>query len=307
MNVSLRLLRAFLVVAGEGNVGRAAAKMFVSQPALSQDIRRLERTVGTELFERGAYGVRLTPAGEELSRDVEAALTLLDRGVERARAAARSERRTVVLSFSPSIGHCLIPALLPVLEEKLPSVIVDEREVDTGDVVPGVLAGRFDLGLVHCAPADPRLHATSLGDDPLCVALSALQPLARSGAPVSLRALDGMSILLWPREVAAGYYDHLMEVCAAAGLHPAVVPGPRRTLIRSYVLTEGDVFCLLPSAVAGLNVAGVSFLPLRDPTATVPLTLVRRADDERPEVLATEALAAHEILDRAAVSADARR
>jgi DNA-binding transcriptional LysR family regulator len=296
MNVSLRLLRAFLAVAGEGNVGRAAAKMFVSQPALSQDVRRLERTVGTELFERGAYGVRLTPAGEVLFRDVEAALSLLDRGVERARAAAHSERRKVILSFTPSIGHRLIPALLPALEDKLPGVTVDEREVDTGDVVPGVLAGRFDLGLVHCAPEDPRLHPTPLGHDPLCVAISSLQPLARSGSPVSLRALDGLSLLLWPREVATGYYDHLLAMCTGAGLRPAVVPGPRRTLIRSYVLAEGDVFCLLPSAVAGLNVPGVTFLPVRDEAATVPLTMVRRIDDERPEVLATEAQAADEII-----------
>jgi DNA-binding transcriptional LysR family regulator len=288
MNASLRLLRAFVAVGNEGNVGRAAARLFVSQPSLSQDIRRLERAVGTDLFIRGPHGVRLTPAGEILHREVDAALTMLDRGVERACAAAREERRRVVLAFSPSIGHRLIPALLPALEDRLPTVTVDEREVDTGDVTPGILAGRFDLGLAHCAPDDPGLAATRLGDDPLCVAVASDHPAATRSEPVHLADLAGLSILLWPRDTAPEYYDHILGVCAASGLQPDVVPGPRRTLIRSYVLAAGDVFCLLPKATSGLNVPDVSFLPVADTTATVPLVLIRRVDDPRPEVLDVE-------------------
>jgi DNA-binding transcriptional LysR family regulator len=289
VNASLRLLRAFVAVGNEGNVGRAAARLFVSQPSLSQDIRRLERAVGTDLFIRGPHGVRLTPAGEILHREVDAALTMLNRGVERACAAARDERRRVVLAFSPSIGHRLIPALLPALEDRWPTVTVDEREVDTGDVTPGILAGRFDLGLAHCAPDDPELTITALGDDPLCVAVASDHPVATRSEPVRLAELAGLSLLLWPRHTAPEYYDHILGVCLAAGLHPDVVPGPRRTLIRSYVLAAGDVFCLLPEATSGLNVAGVSFLPLADDTATVPLVLIRRADDPRPEVGDVEA------------------
>jgi DNA-binding transcriptional LysR family regulator len=289
MNASLRLLRAFVAVGNEGNVGRAAARLFVSQPSLSQDIRRLERAVGTDLFIRGPHGVRLTPAGEILHREVDAALTMLSRGVERACAAARDERHQVVLSFSPSIGHRLIPALLPVLEDRLPTVIVDEREVDTGDVIPGILAGRFDLGLAHCTPDNPELQVTRLGDDPLCVAVASDHPVASQRDPVRLDQLTGLSLLLWPRHTAPEYYDHILAVCAIAGLHPDVVPGPRRTLIRSYVLAAGDVFCLLPLATSRLNVPGVSFLPVADGAATVPLVLVRRVDDPRPEVLDVEA------------------
>jgi DNA-binding transcriptional LysR family regulator len=289
VNVSLRLLRAFVAVGIEGNVGRAAARLFVSQPSLSQDIRRLERAVGTDLFVRGPHGVRLTAAGEVFHRDVEAALTMLDRGVDRAQAAAQSQRQRVVLSFSPSIGHRLIPAVLPALERRLPLVTVDEREVDTGEVAPGVLAGRFDLGLAHCAPEDPQLHSTPLGDDPLCVALAASHPLARRGSPVELSALAGLSLLLWPRQTAPEYYDRILEICAGSGLQPSVVPGPRRTLIRSYVLTGGNVFCLLPAATSQLNVPDVCFLPIADLEATVPLVLVRRQDEERREVLCAEA------------------
>jgi DNA-binding transcriptional LysR family regulator len=285
MIVSLRLLRAFAVVGVEGNVGRAAAKLYVSQPSLSQDIRRLEREVGTELFIRGPHGVRLTPAGEILHRDVQAALTLLERSVESARAVARSERRRVVLAFSPSIGHRLVPLLLPALEHDLPDLAVDEREVDTGEVTPGIRSGRFDIGLAHCATSEPELHATPMGDDPLCVALASDHPAAQRGEPVWLRSLKGLSLLLWPREVAPEYHDHILEVCAHAGLPAPVVPGPRRSLIRSYLLSEGGIFALLPLATSALHVPGVTFLPVLDEQAAVPLVLIRRQSEERPEVL----------------------
>ncbi len=287
MNVSLRLLRAFLAVSREGNVGRAAAAMYVSQPSLSQDIRRLEREVGVTLFVRTPQGVMLTAAGEALRQDVQTALTLFERGVERARAAAAALRLRVTLAFTPSIGHRLVPSLLPWLERANTDVVVDEREVDTGEIVPGVTAGLFDLGLAHCPDRGDELRITDLVEERLCVALSAEHPLAgRDG--IRLAELEGLDLLVWPREVAPSYYDHLLGVCAAGGLTPAVRPGPRRAFIRSYVLSDGGTFCLLPEATSQLQLPGVAFVDVTDAGAAVPLSVVCRQGEDRPEVLSTQ-------------------
>jgi DNA-binding transcriptional LysR family regulator len=286
MNVSLRLLRVFLAVSREGNVGRAASALHVSQPSLSQDIRRLEREIGTPLFLRGPQGVSLTAAGEAFRRDVEDALALLDRAVERAQMAGRTKQRRIVLGFSPSIGHQLMPSLLPLLERRLPDIAVDEREVDTGAVAPGVRSGAFDVGLAHCQGAEAGLTSVTVRDEPLCVALAADHPLSRRQQPLRLAELDELALMVWPREIAPDYYDRLVAICQEGGLLPKVVHGPRRAIIRSYAVSGGDVFCLLPLSTSGLQVPGVSFVPVADPHATVALVLVRREREEREEVRA---------------------
>jgi len=290
MNVSLRLLRAFVAVGREGNVRRAAARLFVSQPSLSQDIRRLERHVGVPLFVRGPQGMTLTQPGEELLRCVETALVLIDRGVDQARSVATTRKTRLLLAFSPSVGNRLMPALLPLLERRLADVVVDEREVDTGEVGPGVRDGRFDVGLAHCPSLEDGLVVTTLVEEPLCAALAATHPAARRSS-VSLAELEGLDLLLWPRETAPEYFDRILAICRQAGTDPKVVQGARRAVIRSYLLAEGRTFCLLPASTAVLRVPGVSFVPIADGHAAIPLMAIRRAEEHRPEVLAVEDIA----------------
>lgn len=290
MNVSLRLLRAFIAVSQEGNVGRAAARLFVSQPSLSQDIRRLEREVGAKLFLRGPQGVTLTASGQELARCVEAAIAQIDHGVEQARRLEVSEQRRVLLGFSPSIGNKLMPELLPALEGRLRGVSIDEREVDTGEVGPGVRMGRFDAGLAHCPDEEPGLVASVLVEEPLCIALASEHPFARRER-LHLAELDQLELLIWPREGAPHYFDRVMEICEHAGLRPPVVRAARRTIVRSYLLLEAESFSLLPTSIASLQPTGISFVPVADEDVTVPLVFLRRQDDEREELKAIEAIA----------------
>jgi DNA-binding transcriptional LysR family regulator len=284
MSVSLRLLRVFLAVSREGNVGRAAAALYVSQPSLSQDIRRLERELGTQLFVRGPQGVSLTPAGAAFRRDVEDALHLIDRAVAEAQATGAATQQRLVLGFTPSIGHQLLPSLLPVLERRIKGVVLDEREVDTGGVGQGVRSGAFDLGLAHCVEHEDGLVIETIRHEPMSVALSVAHPLAVRGEPVRLAQLAGLPMMLWARELAPSYHDTLVEICTASGLEPALVPGPRRAMIRSYAVSEGKVFCLLPRSTSILSIPGVAFLDVADAGAVLPLQIVRRASDDRHEV-----------------------
>jgi DNA-binding transcriptional LysR family regulator len=293
IDVSLRLLRAFVAVAREGHVGRAAQRLYVSQPSLSQDIRRLERRIGVELFLRGARGMELTAAGDALLAGVECGLLAVDRAVAEAGTLGGAAQRTVSICFSPSIGNRLMPGLIPILDRRMPEVGVDEREVDTGEVGPGVREGRYDLGFAHCPTRERDLAITPVVDERMCAAVAADHPVAGRNR-TRLSDLAGMDIVLWPRETAPDYYDHLLLTCTQAGFTPAVVQGPRRAIIRSYLLADRTAFCLLPASTAQLSVPGVAFIDIVDEHARVPLVSVRRADDSREDVLAVERVARSE-------------
>ena len=223
-----RLLRVFVAVS-KGDLGQAAKGPLVSQPSLSQDIRRLERELRTQLFVRGSHGVTLTPAGEEFRRDIEDALALLDRAVEHAerRQGQQTTRRARV---QPEHGAgAAMSTLLPLVELRLPAIVVDDCEADTGAVASGVRSGTFDLGLVHCQGAEKGLTVETLRHEKLCVALAADHPLSVRGQPICLQELGDLSIMIWPREVAPDYYDTLDRDLppgrADAGHHPRTAAG----------------------------------------------------------------------------------
>ncbi len=290
VNLTLRLLRAFVAVSHEGHVGRAAAKLYVSQPALSQDIRRLEREIGVVLFERGSKGLSLTPAGSELLRAVETALSILDQGIAATQALAAGHRIVVRIAYSPSIGNQLMPALLPALEREILSLTVEEREVDTGEVGPGVLSGRYDVGFAHSPSPDPRLTLIHLADERLCVAVANSHRLA-SATSVRLSDLEGSALLIWPRDSAPEYYDLILEICARAKLDLPQIKQFRHITPRSYLLDDNQTFSLLPKSSAIVQRPEVRFVDLEDADSTVPLMFVRRSDDDRGELGAIEDVA----------------
>jgi LysR family transcriptional regulator, benzoate and cis,cis-muconate-responsive activator of ben and cat genes len=294
LNVSLRLLRAFVAVASEGNVRRAAARLYVSQPSLSQDIRRLERQVGIPLFDRTTNGMSLTQGGAELLQSIQTALSLIDRGVDQARSVALTSKARVALAFSPSLGNKLLPEVLPAVEAAFEDIVLDEREVDTGEVGPGVRDGRFDLGLAHCPTVDRELELTLVGNERLCVAVPDSHHSA-SKPRVSLADLADLALLLWPRESAPTYHDYVLRVCSEAGLEPRLAPPARRAIVRSYLITSGQCFALLPESASVLQIPGVVFVRLDDANAVVPLLAVRRTDEQRETILAVERLLVEKI------------
>jgi hypothetical protein len=120
-------------------------------------------------------------------------------------------------------------------------------------------------------------------DEPLCVALGTQHPLAGREI-IALAELEGSELLIWPRDSAPEYYDRIFEVCAAAGLRIDRVREFRRSMIRSYLFNNDDVFSVLPLSASFLHLPGTAFVALSDPGSTVPLVAMRRAGDQRPEL-----------------------
>src|SRR5882757_7775546 len=119
-----RLLRYFLAVADELHFGRAAARLYISQPALSNQIRKLEHTLGTDLFVRSSRKVELTPAGRALLEEAPLALDGLERAAERARLAGAGVAGTVRLGYAPMAGYETLGAILTAAQSDSPNVTV---------------------------------------------------------------------------------------------------------------------------------------------------------------------------------------
>src|ERR671914_3315 len=149
MSVDPRLLRPFVVLAGELHFGRAAERLHVTQPALSQQIARLERQLGVQLFARARTRVELTDAGAAMLAPARAAVEAAAAATEVARAYAGGEAGELALGLSPG-AHYLAQALLAEFARRRPAVRVRAEQDNTGVLAERVAAGRLELALGFC-------------------------------------------------------------------------------------------------------------------------------------------------------------
>ncbi|MDR3043345.1 MAG: LysR family transcriptional regulator [Desulfovibrio sp.] len=220
--MEMRQLRYFLAVAEELHFGRAARRMHVSQPPLSQQIQALEEELGVRLFDRTSRTVRTTPAGEALRDDVQALLAGLDAAVERARGTARGERGRLRLGFVVSAAATRFPRAVAAYRARCPGVRLELREMGTLLQLRRIESGELDVGLLRNLDGLPEGfdHAPFL-HEPQVVALPARHPLARLRV-VPLAALAGVPLILYPRRVFPAAYDAIIAACRGAGFSPEV-------------------------------------------------------------------------------------
>ncbi|GAA0313461.1 LysR substrate-binding domain-containing protein [Kineococcus aurantiacus] len=250
MDISPRLLRYFVAVAEDLHFGRAAARLHVSQPSLSQQIRKLEQHLGTDLFVRTSRRVQLTAAGRTLALQAPGALSALARAVEMTRLAAAGAATTVRLGYTPVVGVDTLSTLLSALREEQPALTVLPREVFSADVPERVDGGELDVGLALSPQPRDGIAVELLREDPVSALLSAHHRLADEPA-LRLDRLRDETLLLFPRRLAPDYYDSITAACREAGFTPHVCafdePPVSAMLAR---LSSGREVGLAPSAFA---------------------------------------------------------
>src|SRR6185295_8796067 len=186
MDLEPRLLRYFLAVANELHFGRAAARLYISQPSLSNQIRTLERTLGTDLFVRSSRQVELTPAGRVLLEEAPLALSALERAAERARLAGAGIAGTVRLGYAPMAGYETLGAILTAVEHDSPNVTV--------------VASELDIGLALFPEPMRGVRSEPVRMEPLALLLGKHHPLADADS-IPLTNLENETLLLFPREL----------------------------------------------------------------------------------------------------------
>lgn len=221
--IDVRAWRQFVAVAEELHFGRAALRLHMTQPPLTQAIAQMERSLGVMLFDRTRRRVALTPAGEALLPDVRDFLERAQALPVRARAAAAGEVGRVRLAFVSTIGFERLPEWVRDFRVLCPQVALELVEA-TGDVQRALFArGELDGGLVLHSPgaAPPELARLAVAEEPLVLALPASHPLA--GVPrLDLAQVLAEPLVIFPRRIVPSLHDAIFALYHAAGRVPVV-------------------------------------------------------------------------------------
>src|SRR5690606_5206673 len=269
-------LRCFVVVAEELHFGRAAERLGMAQPPLSQRVQRLERELGVRLFDRSSRRVRLTAPGRLLLDEARDILARVDRIYSVAERARRGEAGTVRVGVPSDLGGPIVAALIAAFRSRRPDLRLDLRETGTAGQIRALADGALDAGIVR-HPCDSRgLGLGPMLGQPLGVLLPAGADLA-AAPEVHLPDLPGRDLVVPPREEAPGAYDDLLAACRRHGYAPAAVHEARHPEFALGLVLAGTAVALSPRTEV---TAGVTWRPLvGEPLAWRTSCVWRRAGD----------------------------
>jgi DNA-binding transcriptional LysR family regulator len=282
--MELRRLRYFAVLAEELHFTRAAARLHIAQPALSQQIRVLERELGAELVHRGGGSCSLTEVGLVVAEQARALLLEVDAAQERIDAAVRGQRGRLRVAYTRSARGGRVDALIARFRTENPQVTV---MVETGWTAPnllGLLNDRFDVAFVRPPIDEPELVCRLIDTEELLLALPERHPLAaRTRVPREL--LVGEPTVMWPRENGPGMFDRtVQQIWPDGGFTLARHEPDDEQLLRA--VAEGGVIAVVPAGRArSLRLPGVRLRHLTGPTPTVDIGLAYRPRTASPVVL----------------------
>ncbi|MFF7976059.1 LysR substrate-binding domain-containing protein [Streptomyces sp. NPDC007905] len=284
--MELRQLQYFVAVAEEEHFGRAARRLFVGQPAVSQQIRRLERALHVELFDRSPRRVRLTKAGERFLPEARAVLAAADQARQVALGEGAKQRPALRLGTCSGLGDNL-HRVLNNLATRLPEAVVDLIATSADARVESVASGRLDAAFTHDPePGHPAVRCIDLWREPLVVALPASHPLA-ARKEIALRDLEHVPLRLLPRRSNPVLVDLVVGACAATGFTP--VPGPPSSTTLDETLASIGASApswtvLYASHARLLNSKYVAFRPFAEQGMEINTMLLVRREETSPEI-----------------------
>lgn len=281
--MDIRLLRYFVAVAEEGHVTRAAERLGIQQPPLSQQIKLLERSLNAQLFRRKPRGVELTDAGKALYAEATGILKRLEHAADVTRRAARGEVGQLSIGIASTAHFCpLVPGVIRSFREASPSVTVRLYEGGSSEMVEQVRNGGTDLAFVRKVYASAaELVVDRLLEEPMVAALPSNHPLARMRAgqrrDIALKALAAETFVSYPRPEGPGLTDVVVTACRAAGFTPRFgQEAPRPTSALNFV-AAGHGISIVPLSLSRMNLDGVTYRPLAAGTRlAAPLNVVSR-------------------------------
>ena len=279
----LRQARAFLFVADELHFGRAAARLFMTQPALSRTIRALEASVAVALFERSTRRVRLTPAGEAFAAECRLALGHFERAGAAARNAADGREGRLRVGYMDFAINGRLPQILKAFRSKYPQVMVDLEYIPTAMQHTALLEGRIDIGFVIGEFRAPSVRNTAVDRDDFVVLMPEGHRLA-SRASIRLADLADEPFVLGSEDTFSSFRQLVFPLCNAAGFYPRIVQQASNTSGIFGMVAAGVGVTLYAGCARNFRRTGVVVKPLADVREKIP-TFAAWVSDNGSEVL----------------------
>lgn len=272
-------IQYFVSVAEQLHFGRAAEKLHMSQPPLSQQIQLLEKELGTQLLTRTTRRVELTEAGEILYAGAKRAMDQLEQSILQAQRVQRGEAGLLRVGFVSTAAFQLLSDVLRAFRQRYPHATLELFHLTSAQQAAAFEARTIDVGFLRDPPGS-HIEVEIIDKEPLVVALPMAHPLAkRTSIPV--QALKNQPFVIWDRQQTAGIAQTILELCTRHGFHPIIALEVTNPPAMLSLVAAGVGVAIMPLSATHLRPTGVAFRPLNDKNAYSPMALAWRSDNRR--------------------------
>lgn len=256
--IELRHLRYFLAVAETLHFSRAAKRLGIAQPPLSQQIKRLEQLLGHPLFERTTRGVKLTLAGQLLAKRARSTIEKVEEDLSQVRRLGRGEEGTLTVGFSGSVMFTDLPAAIQSYRHRYPKVELRLRELVTTAQIAALLNGTLDLAFLRDGDPTEGIRITTLLKERYIAVLPEAHPLARRRT-LNVKSLEGEPFIMFARGKGPLAYDRTIACCERSGFRPNIVQDAPQWLTLVRLVAAGLGVSLAPACVARVAMPGAVY------------------------------------------------
>jgi DNA-binding transcriptional LysR family regulator len=283
--MELRHLHYFITVAEELHFSRAAERLHISQPPLSQQIQNLEDELGVKLFERTKRQVHLTEAGKVFLERCYLVLAQLEQAIAATQRIGRGEVGQLAIGFVVSAMYTVLPEILRGFREKFPAVELQLHELTTAQQIQALYDKQVDVGIVRSAISEPGLSVECFLPESLVLALPETHPLSAQ-TQVSLSTLADELFILFPAKMGPVFYEQIINICQQAGFRPKVSQEAVQMETIIGLVAAGMGIAIVPTSLQNFHRGGVIYRPLKEEIPDTGLYLTWRQHDSSPVVRA---------------------
>lgn len=257
--IELRHLRYFIAVAEELHFGKAAQRLNISQPPLSQQIKQLEEELNITLFHRTNRSVEITESGKVLYEKAIEIINYVNSACEEAQSMERGEIGEVILGYSGSATFDLLPSIIKVCKMYYPRITLDLIQLTTTEQVKALEERKIHLGLLVSPIKSPLLNSMELRTEEFVVCLSDNHPFANIIGPIDPRSLMNENFIMLPKESGEGYYDSINLIFQEAGFIPNIVQTVKEQHTMVSLVAAGLGIVFVPKSTQAIKLDGIVY------------------------------------------------
>lgn len=262
IEIELRHLKYFVSLAEELHFGKAAKRLMISQPPLSQQIKQLEEELQVTLFHRTNRHVELSEAGKVFYEKAVEILNLVEFSCKETQSIGKGEIGKLTLAFTVSSTLELLPKIISICQKRFPKINLDLVQLTTAEQIKAFEEKKIHLGLLISPIEHPLLNSTVIFSEELMICLPDNHPLADREGPINPKELTKEKFILSSPEAGQGYFDSIYIIFEEAGFKPNVVQVVKEQLTMVSLVAAGLGIVFVPESTRNLKIKGVVFKKL---------------------------------------------